>query len=138
MKVEYIAIHCSATENSNAKIYAKDIEKWHLDNGWDRVGYHYVIPRDGWIEVGRMEQEDGAHVKGFNAVALGICLVGGLTDGKPDPAYTKAQWSALARLVRSLKLRYPKAIVQGHRDFPAVNKDCPCFDVKEWWERINK
>ena len=26
---------------------------------------------------------------------------------------------------------YPKAKIQGHKDFPAVNKACPSFDVRE-------
>jgi hypothetical protein len=28
---------------------------------------------------------------------------------------------------------YPQAEVLGHRDIPGVKKDCPSFNVKEWW-----
>lgn len=30
-------------------------------------------------------------------------------------------------------LTYKDAVVQGHRDFPNVKKDCPCFDTKKWF-----
>jgi N-acetylmuramoyl-L-alanine amidase len=30
---------------------------------------------------------------------------------------------------------HPDAEVLGHRDLPNVNKDCPCFDARAWWER---
>ena len=36
-------------------------------------------------------------------------------------------------LVDYLLVKYKGADVLGHRDFPDVNKDCPCFDVKKWY-----
>ena len=35
-----------------------------------------------------------------------------------------------------LKQSYPNAIVLGHRDFPGVHKDCPCFDAKTEYSYI--
>ena len=32
---------------------AKIIDKWHKERGWSGIGYHYVIKRDGQIELGR-------------------------------------------------------------------------------------
>ena len=46
-KTELIVIHCAATKAS-MDIGASEIKKWHVDdNGWDDIGYHYIIKRDG-------------------------------------------------------------------------------------------
>jgi hypothetical protein len=35
----------------------------------------------------------------------------------------------MAKLIRELKARFPKARILGHRDLPVVHKACPCYDV---------
>ena len=105
----------------------------HRQRGFLRIGYHFVIRRDGHIEKGRPVADVGAHVEGHNANSIGVCMVGGLTpDMKPQNNYTPQQWGTLIALVKSLKQDYPAAAVVGHRDIPNVHKDCPCFDVKTW------
>ena len=133
-KTDYIAIHCSATSEKQ-NFGAADIDKWHRSKGWACIGYHYVIKRDGTLEEGRKETQIGAHVADWNAVSLGICLIGGIDADdhtKAEDNYTDAQWETLKKLLKELKVRYPKAKIQGHRDFPKVAKACPCFDVKTW------
>ena len=133
-KTDFIAIHCSATSEKQ-NFGAADIDKWHRSKGWACIGYHYVIKRDGTLEVGRKESQVGAHVADWNSVSLGICLIGGIDADDPTKAednYTDAQWVTLKKLLKELKVRYPKAKIQGHRDFPKVAKACPCFDVKTW------
>ena len=44
-----IIVHCSATEASR-NFKARDIESWHRARGFKRIGYHYIIDRDGAIE----------------------------------------------------------------------------------------
>ena len=132
---EYIVIHCSATRPS-MNIGVAEIRQWHKAKGWKDIGYHYVIRRDGIIETGRPEAEIGAHVEGYNSISLGICLVGGVDDQiKPENNFTPEQWKSLRELVLKMKMKYPGAIVQGHRDFPDVHKDCPSFDVKVWLKK---
>jgi N-acetyl-anhydromuramyl-L-alanine amidase AmpD len=135
--VDYIAVHCAATK-PDQDIRAADIKKWHLRKGWFDIGYHYVICRDGSVEKGREDSVPGAHVRGFNHVSLGICLVGGVAaDGKtPEANFTDAQYHALFALLTDLKAKYPTAKIWGHRDFPNVNKACPSFDVQVWWEMM--
>lgn len=133
-KTDFIAIHCSATSEKQ-NFGAADIDKWHRSKGWACIGYHYVIKRDGTLEVGRKESQVGAHVADWNSVSLGICLIGGIDADDPTKAednYTDAQWVTLKKLLKDLKTRYPKAKIQGHRDFPKVAKACPCFDVATW------
>lgn len=132
LDVRYIAVHCSATPPT-MNIGVADIDGWHRKQKYSCVGYHYVIRRSGVIEKGRPENKSGAHVQGFNSHALGICLAGGVdAEGRPENNYTPAQMLALRELLKLLTGRYPRAVVQGHRDFPDVAKACPCFDVRAW------
>lgn len=134
MKIDYIVIHCSAT-NPLHDIGVVEIDSWHRKRGFKKVGYHYVIRRSGAIDTGRKETEPGAHVQGYNSRSIGICVVGGVNSAnEPEANYTPAQYDSLSRLVEQLTSRYPDAEVLGHRDFPGVNKACPCFDVREWWK----
>jgi N-acetyl-anhydromuramyl-L-alanine amidase AmpD len=116
-------------------IGVETIRLWHVkERGWSDIGYHYVIRRDGTVEHGRDVLEVGAHVQGFNHNSIGICLVGGVdAAGHSEHNFTSQQMDSLFSLVSVLQNRWPTAVVQGHRDFPDVTKDCPCFDVKLWW-----
>lgn len=130
----YIVVHCSATTEKQ-DIGAADIDKWHRQRGWLCIGYHYVIRRDGTIEIGRDENAVGAHVSGHNWESIGICMVGGVDADditKAEANYTEDQWAELEKLLRALHREYPSTTIQGHRDFPGVNKACPSFDVKKW------
>jgi LysM repeat protein len=129
---DWLVVHCSAS-TPTMDIGKVEIDRWHRAQGWLMIGYHFVIRRDGKVETGRPELAIGSHVAGYNSNSIGICLVGGVdAKGKSEDNYTSAQYEALALLLRELKGRYPKAQVQGHRDFPKVAKDCPCFDVRDW------
>ena len=131
---DFIVIHCSATTPSMTHVDAKEIDRWHRQRGWRKIGYHFVIRRDGIVEEGRELGEVGAHAKGFNSKSVGICLVGGIDEeGNPENNYTDEQWKALEELVNQMLLPYPDAEVLGHCDLPDVKKACPCFNVREWW-----
>lgn len=134
-----IVVHCSATKPS-MDIGVKEIREWHVNgNGWSDIGYAYVIRRNGALELGRdldrdgnVDEETGAHAKGFNVNSIGICLVGGISDcGKPDANYTIGQYIALDNLIHVIKRSNPIRRVVGHRDLDP-SKDCPCFSVKEF------
>jgi len=131
-RTDYIVVHCAATPPT-LDIGRAEIDRWHRQLGWLMIGYHFVIRRDGTIETGRDIDVPGSHVSGYNANSVGICLVGGVdAKGKAEANYTAAQYASLAKLLRELKAKYPNAVIQGHRDFPKVAKDCPCFDVRKW------
>lgn len=135
--VKYIAIHAAATK-PGMDIGAKEIQEWHRERGWSEIGYHYVIRRDGYLERGgRMLYEQGAHVAGWNHCSVGICLVGGIdNNGLPQNNFTPNQYTTLEDLLIELRMFYPDAVIQGHRDFPDVRKACPCFDVKTWLQEV--
>ncbi len=140
-KIDYIVIHCSATRANQDSaltlpgedIGVREIKRWHLQRGFEDIGYHYVIRRDGTVEEGRPLSRAGAHVKGHNASSIGLCLVGGLDSrGQAENNFEPAQWSSLAALTAKLKRQFPQAKILGHRDFAGVKKECPCFDAIAW------
>lgn len=129
-EIDTIIIHCAATK-PNMDIGAKEIDGWHRAKGYFGIGYHYVIRRNGELELGRPLDKAGAHAKDHNATSIGICLVGGIDDnGKPDCNFTAEQWAELKRLVLDLKGRFGDLHVIGHNDVAA--KACPCFSVAAW------
>lgn len=151
-----IVVHCSATRES-ADFKAADIDKWHRNRGFRKIGYHYVIDRDGTIERGRDEAEEGAHAVGYNDKSIGICYVGGLADdGKTaKDTRTPEQKKAMKMLIEDLCARYEKTdtpikYIVGHRDLSVdlngdgvitrseYMKECPCFNVMDEFESKEK
>ena len=129
-RTEEIIIHCAATRPSQ-DIDAREIDRWHRQRGWLKIGYHFVIKRDGSIEIGRDFNDIGAHARGHNSYSVGICLVGGLNDeSEPENNFTEAQWGMLSILVDGLSAKYPEAKIIGHNE--VADKACPSFDVQEW------
>lgn len=140
-KIKEIIIHCSATRED--KEYSiDDIKRAHLARGFADVGYHYVVNRDGSVDIGRTPERIGAHCKGHNSISIGVCYVGGLdAEGKPKDTRTDEQKQALVDLLTRLKSEYPGVTILGHRDTsPDTNnngkvdkwewlKTCPCFDA---------
>ena len=119
--VRHLVVHCSATPDAE-DIGAREIHAMHLGFGWHGIGYHRVVRRDGRVEAGRPDCWIGAHVRGHNAVSLGVCLIGCET-------FTDAQMDSLELVLRFWRETYPQATVCGHRDFPTTDKTCPNFDV---------
>jgi len=110
----------------------KEIDKWHKERGWDGIGYHFVIRRDGTLEKGRDLNAVGAHVKGHNKYSVGICMVGGVDeDNKPENNFTSAQFKALNNLLENLMEVFPEARIVGHNELNK-NKACPCFDLERY------
>ena len=127
-KIDLIIIHCSATREGK-DFRAADIDRWHRQQSFKSIGYHFVVRLNGEVERGRPIAEVGAHCKGHNATSIGVCYIGGLAaDGKmPKDTRTVEQRKAMRNLVRTLKHVFPGAVVRSHRDFAA--KACPCFDA---------
>ena len=153
MKPVYVILHHSATEDGTTfswpairkyhKSYAyegqiitreeamkKVADGYNIKHPWKDVGYHYGIElvEDYYqIVMGRFPYIQGAHCRGMNQKALGVCFVGNFDDQEVP----KEQWDLGVRLVRWLctTFRLDKKNVQGHRDF--ANKTCPgtMFDV---------
>lgn len=129
-----IVVHCSATKSSQ-DIGAAEIGHWHKARGFNCIGYHYVIRRDGMIEKGRDIDAVGAHCKaaGLNHESIGICLVGGInSSGVAEANFTFKQYKTLSKLIDDVMVRFPEiSKVIGHRDVDS-HKACPSFDVSSF------
>jgi len=133
--MEYGIIHCSDTPPS-MDIGVDEIRDWHIaGNGWADIGYALVVRRDGTVEEGRDQNENGdvfdeqgAHAKGFNQNGFGICLVGG-HKGSFD--FTNAQLENLWVMMDMIEERFPDIEWLGHCDVDP-HKTCPNFNVKTW------
>lgn len=132
-EIREIIIHCTATK-AGREVSVAEVAAWHRERGFRTIGYHYLVGLTGKVEAGRPEAEAGAHCKGHNGCSIGVAYVGGLDKhGNPADTRTGPQREALRQLLGELRMRYPKAMVHGHRDFAA--KACPCFDAgKEYGE----
>lgn len=128
-----IIIHHSAQSTGNMAM----IDKYHREaNGWDGVGYDFVIgngseSRDGQVEVTFRwrKQVAGAHCGGTpnnwaNESGIGICLVGDFTRTRP----TYRQQLALTKLVRFLQKRYGISTrsIYTHADTPGYTRVTRC------------
>lgn len=132
--IKYIAIHCTAGPATQTTKAIKDY--WKNNLGWKSVGYHYLIGADGTIEQLAQESEITNGVAGFNSVTVNISYKGGVdANNKPKDTRTPQQKESILKLLKELRKRYPKAIIQGHRDFGA-KKACPSFDAKKEYTTI--
>ena len=133
--INYIAIHCTATqpEASIASIQ----NYWKNNLGWKNPGYHYIIDRFGNV-VNLLPIELVSNgVQGYNSQTINISYVGGIDkSGKPKDTRTEAQKQTILKLLKELRVKFPKAKIQGHRDFPNVKKACPSFDAKKEYSLI--
>lgn len=97
----------------------QDVHRWHKNNGWAGIGYHFFVRKDGSVYRGRPEGTVGAHASGSNSDSIGICFEGTyMTETMPA-----AQKAAGKELVAYLKNKYGISKVQAHRDVCATS--CP-------------
>lgn len=147
---DLIVVHCSASQQV-ADIGAFEIHKMHLLRGWQGIGYHLVIRKDGSVEIGEPMDNVGAHTKGHNLTSIGICLTGGINArGDAENNFTPEQFGMLALVLDWLTEWHPDAKVTGHRDLsPDIDgdgiieswewtKQCPCFDAGAFWQAIKE
>ena len=134
-----LIVHCSATPEG-VDYTVDDIRKWHRQQGWSDIGYHYVVYRNGLIVDGRDVDLIGAHCLkgGHNTHSIGICYVGGVDKDdvkKAKDTRTHEQRAALKAILIDLKRLYPNAKIYGHRDFDK-GKDCPSFDARTEYSEL--
>lgn len=126
-KIKKIVLHCSDSQDS-LDIGVKEIRSWHTmkppkGNGWDDIGYHFVIRRDGRIELGRPQKVIGAHVRGHNSDSIGVCWVG-------RKMASDKQLQSMYALLRGLIDKYDLEVedIWGHSQFDS-HKTCPNLDM---------
>ena len=116
--------------NTDKNINAAAIHRWHRQNGWAGIGYHYIIRKDGSIERGRPLDAVGAHTYNRNDTTVGICVVGNFELSRP----TSEQFRAAEKLVGAVCNHYgitpDGKTVFGHKDF--CKTTCPGIYLYKW------
>lgn len=119
-EIRQIVIHHSATTSGSAAAYAK----YHIEaRGWPGIGYHFVIDKDGTINLTNYLETVSYHVSGQNTRSIGVCLTGNFDVQQP----TTPQLNSLVRLIRHLGTRFGQLPIKEHNDFAA--KSCPGENV---------
>lgn len=136
--VREIIVHCSATQPdwmAGRPIAEKlaEIRRWHKANGWNDIGYHWIIDRDGKVLAGRAENIIGAHTIGKNTGTIGTCLIGGYGSAETDAFgknFTTQQDITLRQMIEAISSRTGIERISGHNQYAA--KACPGFNVPAW------
>ena len=138
-KINEIILHCSATPEGK-EFFASDIDKWHRQRGFLKIGYHYVIDIDGTIEQGRPEPEIGAHCTSHNSHSIGICYIGGMnkTMKKAKDTRTLPQKQALYVIVDTLLITYGLTLDDVHCHYEYADKACPSFKIEDFKDEYTK
>ena len=114
--VEYLVVHHSA---SDKHVCCDDIRKWHIERGWDDIGYHWLVNQEGEVTQGRVEALPGAHALGLNFKSLGVCCIGHYEQESPSENMIKALVDTLTRLCYKYNLGTERII--GHSDVFKLN-----------------
>ena len=98
-------VHHTAGTNSytpaQAASIVRGIEVYHVKgNGWNDIGYNFLVDRYGTVYEGRgggmTRNVIGAHALGFNTGTVGVALIGNFQNATPPAAMQTALAALLA------------------------------------------
>ncbi len=150
--VHYAVVHHTAGSSSYTReqsaAIVRGIEIYHvLGNGWNDIGYNFLVDKYGQVFEGRYGGVDraviGAHAQGFNAGSVGIAVIGsygssGISAAAKASLERLLAWRLDLAHVDPLSTltwssggnpRFPKGVpvflraISGHRDTGFT--DCP-------------
>ncbi len=127
-KIKYIVVHCADASSCTPT----DINRWHTEErGWSRIGYSYVIAKNGNVYLTNYITTISNHVANNNTASIGICLEGAFDREN----LSSKQETALIELIKFLHEYQAKNVggtpwaVRGHREFSRVSKTCPGTNI---------
>lgn len=120
-----IVIHHIGNENGvDTDNSAEEINRWHKNQGYAGIGYHFVIRKNGTIERGRPVWALGAHAYGENWHSIGILLSGTyIGNNQPTAAQIESAAMLIANLCADYSISTTRANIVGHCDL--MSTDCP-------------
>jgi len=122
-KIKYLVVHHSASPRKKTTV--SKIISWHKSRGWDHIGYHRVIGRDGTIASTLPLEKEGYHVWGRNDDAIGICVAGNFQDEHPIQAQIDTLAHALTSLCKKFGLKSSKIYAHRQLSLPGHGTACP-------------
>jgi len=126
--IDAIVIHQSLTEDGDELNYGGIVDS-HIERGFDREGYHYIIEkvRDRVVAIaGRPLHNFGAHCtqNKMNHRSIGICVCGCFDHHAPSKEVYEVLISLCVDLCISFNI--PANCVYPHSFF-ATKKTCPGY-----------
>jgi flagellar hook assembly protein FlgD len=106
-RLRFAVVHHTAGTNSysagESAAIVRGIQRYHvLANGWNDIGYNFLVDKYGQVFEGRGGGTDrnvvGAHAEGFNTGSTGVAVLGTYSSAR-------APWAARSALVRLLAWR---------------------------------
>lgn len=106
-QLRHCIVHHSAGGNGNTN-YTSLVRNYYVQhtevNGWDDIGYNFLVAFDGTVFIGRDKQTlmvpqynvQGAHFCAKNAGTAGICMIGNYNDIKPSDTMMHSLKSVMA------------------------------------------
>ena len=133
----------SAIEKRSAGRAIRGIQKTHMGaNGWDDIGYHYIVDPAGRLWEGRHLDRIGAHAgsRDLNRGNIGILLLGNFDLQEPP----RAQLERLGALLAALQgiFAIADAEIYTHNRIRAMEglapTACPGRYITDWIESRRK
>ena len=81
----FVVIHHGGTQTfctteSECAAIVRSYQNYHIDsNGWNDIGYNFLVGEDGNVYEGRGWNIVGAHAPTYNFNSIGICVIGDFT-----------------------------------------------------------
>ena len=103
--VRFAVVHHTAGTNSYTRTQSaaivRGIEIYHVKgNGWNDIGYNFLVDKYGQVFEGRYGGVDknviGAHAEGFNTGSFGVAMIGTYTSAAPSTVAQTALENLLA------------------------------------------
>ncbi len=134
----HIIVHHSAghTTSSDYAAVVRSYYDYHVNtNGWDDIGYNWLIDPHGVVYEGRGENRQGAHFSCMNSNTTGICMIGNYETAIPSTnSITALQnfiaWEACSKNINVLASDYHSNSetnlnnVSGHLDGNGLPNSC--------------
>jgi uncharacterized protein (TIGR03437 family) len=155
--VTHLVVHHTAGANSSADWAAVVRSIWQLHtqvNGWNDIGYNFLIAPDGVAYEGRGDGILGAHFSAGNTGTMGVALLGTFSNTPPTAAAVATLTQLLAWQAERWKLDAASMslhgasglvlnTISGHRDAglsprASGTTECPGNAVHALLERLRR
>lgn len=114
-KIDFLVVHHTASDSGNVNT----IRAYHkFVKGWDDIGYHFVINKNGTIDNGRPISIQGAHIKGKNTGSIGIAMIGNFENHNPTQEQINSLHELLKAGIKTYDLTSDK--IYGHKELAST------------------